>query len=44
MYAEESPRKAEALFKEAIELYSTISEVVELAHTYRHYGNFSLAQ
>ena len=44
VYAQESPRKAEALFKEAIELYSTTSEVVELAHTHRHYGDFLLAQ
>jgi tetratricopeptide (TPR) repeat protein len=44
VYVDSSPRKAEALFKEAISIYETTSEVVELAHTYRHYGDFLISQ
>lgn len=44
VYSEERPRKAETLFKDAIDLYRTTSDVVELAHTYRHYGDFLITQ
>lgn len=44
VYADNSPRKAEALFKEAITLYEATSEVVELARTFRYYGDFLISQ
>ena len=44
LYVKEAPRKAEKLLREAIELFMLTSEVVELAHTYRHLGDLLIEQ
>lgn len=44
LYVKKAPRKAEKLLREAIELFMLTSEVIELAHTYRHLGDLLIEQ
>lgn len=44
LYARDNPRKAEKHLRAAIKLFSQTSEVMELAHTYRHLGDLLIEQ